>query len=409
MLRIFIPILFFIFSFVHAEPEQLVSKPQALEMLKGTVIHVFEDVTSGQEKNYNRVAKTRIYQDGTPEIVLIDVPETPVKIDDKIYIARLDSPQTFGLGDTLEYKLSFVDFARDNYAIFILLPLLLLLIFANKKAKKTIELFFLNIVLILVFLPLCVKFHIPTFLWAIIFLSLNTYAFFQIFPSPKYQLAVYTAMPTSLLVGFIYSLFNSSAKINEYQIIKNSTLMPANLNLANIDWLTILVSSFIIYLFTSILFIRHTFKENLYTNFSNTVWKITLLYTFIILGLHLPTFIYFIVNGLGFFNLFNYLPFAQSFFKFMFVYLGNVLCCLAYLTAFYYKHKQFFQKHLQIKEQKWNTHNMDLTAIVSQRKETKYNEPLPQAKKKARIIRQFRVTRKRILKQKKTKPSKKKR
>lgn len=350
-------------------------------MLKGTIVHVFEDFSSGEQRSGTRIAKAKINQGENSEIVLIEVPPKPLKIDDVIYIAKMDSPETFGLGDSLEYKLTFVDFARDHYAIFMLLVLIFLAAFANKKSSRSIKLFFINLFMILVLLPLCLKFKIPLFIFALLFLGANTYFLSFILESNKYKLAVFNAIPVSIFNGLLYDIFCRIAKINEYTSIKDRVLLPSSVNFAEVNVLTMIVASFFIYLFTSLFFIRHTFKENLYENFSIAVWKITLVYSFLILGLNLPTIMFFTYNGLGFFNLFNYFDFSLSFFKLMFLYIGNILCCLSYLTVFYYKHKQYFQKHLQINEHVTNK-ELDLTDMLSQRKETKYNEPVSAAKRK---------------------------
>lgn len=381
MLKKFLSILLVIFSVAFTE-EPIKTKPQAIEMLKGTVIHVFEDFTPNNQKTMSRIAKARISQGENSEIVLIEVPPKPINIDDRIYIAKMDSPETFGLGDSLEYKLTFIDFARDHYALILLSVLVLLTVFANKKSARQIKLFCTNLLLILIILPLFLKFKIPLFIFALLFLGINAYFFYFIFESNKYQVAVLTALPASIFTGLLYTLFSRMARINEYETLQENLLLPTVVNFPEVNVISMVIASFFIYFFTSLFFIRHTFKENLYSNFSTTVWKITLIYSFIILGFHLPTLMFFIYNGLGFFNLFNYFNFSLSFFKLMFLYLGNILCCLSYLTVFYYKHKQHFQRHLQISEPLTEHTKLDLRDMLSQHKETKYNEPVSAAKKK---------------------------
>jgi hypothetical protein len=381
MLKKFLSILLVIFSIAVTE-EPIKTKPQAIEMLKGTVIHVFEDFTPNNQKTTNRIAKARISQGENSEIVLIEVPPKPIRIDDRIYIAKMDSPETFGLGDSLEYKLTFIDFARDHYAIILLSVLILLAAFANKKSARQIKLFCANLLLILVILPVFLKLKIPLFIFVLLFLGLNTYFLYYVFESNKYQLAVLTALPVSIFTGILYKIFAHIARINEYETLQENLLLPTVTNFSEVNIISMIIASFFIYLFTSLFFIRHTFKENLYSNFSTTIWKITLVYLFIILGFHLPTLMFFSYNGLGFFNLFNYFNFSLSFFKLMFLYLGNILCCLSYLTVFYYKHKQHFQRHLQICESSTEHTKLDLRDMLSQHKETKYNEPVSAAKKK---------------------------
>lgn len=406
MLKKFFLVVLFISSVTIAEePIEMGSK--AIEMLKGTVIHVFDDISNKDTKGYNKVAKVRVRQNGTSEIVLLDVPPKDIKINDSIYIAKLDSPETFGLGDNLEYKLQFIDFARDHFAIFIVVPFILLFAVANKKSRREIQLFFINILLLVVVLPLFLKIKIPLFIFLIIFLGINSFFLYYILGSNKYILTLYTVIPVSIFMGIVYKIFNYTARVNEYQMIKDKILLPSYSNFMQLDTLSIIVAGFFIYLFTTILFVRHTFKDNLYVNFSVAAWKVTVLYSLLILGLHLPTINFFIVNGLGFFNLFNYAPFAVSFFKLMFIYWGNILCYACYLTVFYFKNREHFQKNIQIREPQARNQGMDLTAIINQRKETKYNEPLPKIKQKykkqrrKRLLKRIVATRKKGLKNKK--------
>ncbi len=358
-------------------------KIQPVDILKGTIMHVFEDIVDSGNVQANtspvvrpKIAKTRINSEPDQELSLIELDTNKVKMGDQILIAKLDSSNNFGLGDSFEDKLVFVDFARDHFIYWLLLPLLLLLsAFSNKKTMFAIIPLLTNVLLIFAILPLCFTLKIPVFYFCIIFIAANTYLGKYIFNSERFVLANMTAIPVVFITGLLYAGFAHLAKIDEAGYIIKNTLLTITNNTPNLDLPIIIIAGYLIYLYTSLFFISVTYRRNLYLNFSNAVWLITLLYFLLFTGLNLPTIMYFYYNGLGLFHLFNFLPFCQLLIKFMFLYWGNIFCCLFYLLSFYLKHKQHFQKHIQVQETRHHTSQpIYLTDILASRKEDKYNK-----------------------------------
>ncbi len=353
-------------------------KVQTTDIIKGTVTHIFQEI-KGTQQIPQKIAKTKLHSEpANQELSLIELKDDLIKAGDQIIIAKMESETTFGMGDVFEYQLEFVDFARDHFVLYLFIPLVFLVFFINKRSFILMLTSVLNLFFIFSFLPFLVRLNLSQnilyLLFSVPFLVINSLLFKQLFAAKNFNLAITTSTLATVLTAYCYHWYAQMCRINEYQIISNRILMPTLQNFSATDALVIVVAGYFIYTFSALFFINVTYKKNLYTNFSITIWKITLFYLFLTAGLNLPLLTFFTHNGFGLLQLFNYLPFIRNLIKLLFLFWGNILCCALYLFFFYSKHKHYFQKHLQIKENQTVQMPLDLLEVIAEHKEQKYTD-----------------------------------
>lgn len=402
---LFLYIILNVATAINVSSDSINDKIGTTDIIKGTVTHVFQEI-KGAQRVPQKIAKTRLHSEpGNQELSLIELKDSSIRAGDQIIIAKLESETTFGMGDVFEYQLEFVDFARDHFVLYLFVPLLFLVFFINKRSLILTLTFVLNLFFIFLFLPFLVNLNLDQkilyLIFTVPFLLVNGLLFKQIFAAKNFNLAITTSTLATIFTAYCYHLYAQMCRINEYQIISNRILTPTLHNFSATDYLVILVGGYFIYTFSALFFINVTYKKNLYSNFSLTIWKIALFYLFLTVGLNLPLLTFFMHNGFGLLQLFNYLPFIRNLIKLLFLFWGNILCCTLYLFFFYSKHKLYFQKHLQIKNTLAAQMPLDLLEVMAEHKEQKYTDLNNKTAKKEQPVKKQKHAKKKVVLKKK--------
>ncbi|MDR1996909.1 MAG: hypothetical protein LBQ83_01095 [Candidatus Margulisbacteria bacterium] len=321
-----------------------------LTYFRGTAAHILEDQDA---ENPRRLVKVRLDKNSQKDIVLIEMPDGQrLQVGDRILVRKIDDNFNYGLDSSFEEKFVFWDFARDRalwLTLFILGPGLLLV---NKKTGLYIVAILSNILLLFFILPFCLNRQIHLFWFILLFYLSNTLLAYFLLNSQKILPAAGAALVGSAASGVVYALLIRAFHLAPFKQLGQSAGFAFFNFSPYTDVYILIVMCFYLCLFVTIFLLRVSFHHSLYQNIQLFFFKNTLLFFFIAAGLLLPYSLYFQLNNLGLFYLFNYAPFIYLFEKLALCLLAIQLSCLAYSLYYYAQNRPAFDRQAALRELK---------------------------------------------------------
>ncbi len=385
-------ILFILFTQLWAAEQgevKATNKPRTTEVLKGTVVHVFENFIT-ENVSLQRIAKVRLINAPRDKenLVIVEIPQNIIVVQgDRVLINKVENSETFDMGDSFDNSYLFSDFARDHAVVLVLSSLCILLFFINKASLYPALLIGANMVLIGVLLPALLTLGHPSIPWVflLIFLAANGGLLWQVLPSKKFILALSVSSVATMLMMLAYTLFTYWAHVQEYVFLQK--MMPGTMSqgLVPVDALALAMANFFIAFYVVLFVIRVSYVHTIYDNVKIAALRLFYIYFLLGVGLSLPAFIYAVANDIGSAALFNYVPFVLTIVKISFLFWGTLGATILYLFFFYINNKHYFQKHIIIAAE-GKTQAVDVQRIVAGHRAQIYNAQAhkPKVKKKTR-------------------------
>ena len=393
-MKYFIVILCFFFAVAVAaditEPDLLPAnnKPHTAEVLKGTVVHVFEDFVS-VNNSVQHLAKVRLNNqtDTKENLVIVEIPASAsVTQGDRVLVNKVENSETFGMGDSFDLSYVFRDFARDYFVIIVLASFMLLLFFINKASLYPALLVAANLFLLGVILPLALQINHPIIPWLFLglFIAANSGLLWYVLPSKKFKIALGSTVASTTLLMVSYTLFANWAHVTEYAYLQK--ILPGTLSqgLLPIDALALAIAHFFLTFYVTLFLVRVSYVHTIYDNVKILTFRVFFIYFLIAAGLLLPTYVYAMANDIGLSALCNCMPFVFILMKLSFMFWGTLSAVLLYLFFFYINNKQYFQKHIHIPAA-GTLKQIDVQRILSDQKANAYTAIVSPKKKKRTI------------------------
>jgi hypothetical protein len=371
-----------------AAEREIANKPRTAEVLKGTVVHVFENFVT-DNASLQRVAKVRLINASRDKdnLVIVDIPKNILLVQgDRVLINKVENSETFDMGDTFDNTYVFKDFARDHAVILVLSSFCLLLFFINRASFYAALLIGANLVLIGVLLPAMLSLNHGSIPWVFLglFLAANGGLLWQVLPSKKFVLALSVSSVATVLIMVVYSFFASWAHLQEYVFLQK--MLPGTLaqGLIEVDSLALAIANFFIAFYVVLFVIRVSYVHTIYDNVKIAALRLAYIYFLLGIGLALPVFIYGLANELGPETIFNYMPFVLTIVKISFLFWGTLVSTILYLLFFYINNKHYFQKHIIIPAE-GKKQQVDVQRIITDQRVQIYNaQQRPTKKRKKR-------------------------
>ncbi|MDR2431273.1 MAG: hypothetical protein LBD99_03355 [Candidatus Margulisbacteria bacterium] len=316
------------------------------ERLKGTVTHILEDFSSA---NPHRLVKVRTAK--SKDFILIEMPaDRRLNVGDRILIQKIDENYNYGLDSAFEEKFSFADYARDSavwlpLAVFGLLALLLL----NRPTSLYAAGLLLNGFLLGWLLPLWLEKQLALSLFTLLFYLLNTGLAYFLLPAAKFLPAALSASAGSALSGGLYAILCGACRLTPFE----QPGLPSFFNFPpQTDAVVLCVLSFYFCLFALILIAKISWRRSVLANIRLFFFQSLYLFAFLNAGLLLPYILFFQLNNLSLFTLFNYPPFVYPAVKLLFCLLAVNSGCWFYAVYCYVQHRQNFDRYATLRAMK---------------------------------------------------------
>lgn len=352
------------------------NNPHTAEVLKGTVVHVFENfITSNATMQH--IAKVRLINAPRDKenLIIVEIPPAvTVEQGDRVLINKVENSETFDMGDSFDNSYVFKDFARDHAVVLVLASLCILLFFVNRASLYPALLIGANLVLIGVLLPALLLIGHPLIPWVFlfVFLAANGGLLWQVLPSKKFALALSVSSVATVLLMITYSLFTCWAHVQEYIFLQKMLPGTTAQGLVPVDALALAMANFFIAFYVVLFVIRVSYVHTIYDNVKIAALRLFYIYFLLGAGLSLPVFIYGVFNELGADTLFNYVPFVLMIVKISFLFWGTLAAVILYLFFFYISNKHYFQKHIIIPAE-GKKQQVDVQRIVTDHRAQLYN------------------------------------
>jgi hypothetical protein len=371
---------------VDSSEPTLNNKPRTADVLKGTVVHVFENFVT-DNTTIQRIAKVRLLNapQDKESLVIVDIPlSVNIYQGDQVLINKVEHSETFDMGDSFDSTYVFSDFARDHAVVFILASFCILLFFINRASLYPALLIGANLLLIGGVLPLLLMLGQPIVVWLFIllFFAVNGYMLQYVLPSKKFILALTVSCASSLLLMICYTFFSLWAHVQEYTYLQKMIPGTVAQNLVAVDALALAIANFFITFYVVLFVIRVSYVHTIYDNVKIAALRVFYIYFLLGVGLSLPTVIFSVSNDLGTAALFNYMPFVLTLLKMSFLFWGTCSATVLYLFLYYINNKHYFQKHIIIPAE-GKKQQVDVQRIVSGTKLQAANPRRRSIKKKA--------------------------
>jgi hypothetical protein len=321
-------VVFFVFWAVSLaiEPVRLDSN----QIVKGTVVHIFEDFANPQDPQ--RIAKVKIANaPANKDLSLVDVSgNMSLTQGDSILISQVQTADTFGMGDSFESKFAFLDFARDN-GVWVVLGSLAVLMFLANTAMLLPVAGIGGLLTMLVLVAALTHWRVPE-LYTILVVLIGSMGIIHIlFPTRKYWVVVVTTVAGVLLTTLFYNVACHALHLDNYLWISRTSLVPlVTEGLVRVQRLGFVLAASFLYAITMIFFVRISSYFHILDAFRRGVVGLLGIYLPLAIGITLPMTMLYSLNGLDSLYLFNYVPFVSMVVFFTLLLWGNILTFALY-------------------------------------------------------------------------------